>query len=557
MPTYQDDPTPYDHSYPDYPSQSYDRGRSPEPHPRTSHLAPPGAAAGAGLGVAAGAAAGALGSSVNHRLSARPSPERYSSRGLGAWNNDSWADLGSIDPHEIADEDDDGNPFADRHGARGAAAGAAGGAVAGGILMKSRDASGQYGQVPGGSNNDPEKSNWLKDQTTGHKRLKWMVGLLIGLIIVLAIVGGVVGGVITSQKSSSAGPGGSAADDDDGKHLTKDSSEIKALMNNKNLHKVFPGMDYTPLGAQYPDCLTKPVSQNNVTKDVAVLSQLSHDIRLYGTDCNQTSMVLQAMTDLDVNQNMKLWMGVYLNGNDTTNKRQLDQLYSTLDDPGTDRSVIAGVIVGNELLYEQTFPLDKLTQTMNDVKSELKKRSINVPVATSDLGDNWTKAKSMVQVSDIIMSNIHPFFAGQPVDQAASWTYSFWSNNDLGLTANDPSKKQIISEVGWPSVGGNDCGIDPNSNKNVKCKSPTEGSVAGIDEMNKFMADFVCEANKNGTGYFWFEAFDEPWKVQFDDPSTGLPPVEDHWGLMDVNRNLKPGVIIPDCGGVEAKGANG
>ncbi len=24
---------------------------------------------------------------------------------------------------------------------------------------------------------------------------------------------------------------------------------------------------------------------------------------------------------------------------------------------------------------------------------------------------------------------------------------------------------------------------------------------------------------------------------------------EDKWGLMDVNRNLKPGVVIPSCGG--------
>lgn len=27
---------------------------------------------------------------------------------------------------------------------------------------------------------------------------------------------------------------------------------------------------------------------------------------------------------------------------------------------------------------------------------------------------------------------------------------------------------------------------------------------------------------------------------------------EDKWGLMDVNRNLKKGVTIPDCGGQTA-----
>lgn len=43
-----------------------------------------------------------------------------------------------------------------------------------------------------------------------------------------------------------------------------------------------------------------------------------------------------------------------------------------------------------------------------------------------------------------------------------------------------------------------------------------------------------------------FEAFDEPWKEQLNEPGKEW---EDKWGLMDLARNLKPGVKIPDCGG--------
>lgn len=43
-----------------------------------------------------------------------------------------------------------------------------------------------------------------------------------------------------------------------------------------------------------------------------------------------------------------------------------------------------------------------------------------------------------------------------------------------------------------------------------------------------------------------FEAFDEPWKVQFN---TEDRQWEDKWGLMDIDRKLKPGLKIPDCGG--------
>ena len=43
-----------------------------------------------------------------------------------------------------------------------------------------------------------------------------------------------------------------------------------------------------------------------------------------------------------------------------------------------------------------------------------------------------------------------------------------------------------------------------------------------------------------------FEAFDEPWKVAKNEPGKEW---EDKWGLMDIDRKLKPGLIIPDCEG--------
>ena len=46
-----------------------------------------------------------------------------------------------------------------------------------------------------------------------------------------------------------------------------------------------------------------------------------------------------------------------------------------------------------------------------------------------------------------------------------------------------------------------------------------------------------------------FEAFDEPWKVKYNTPTEQW---EDKWGIMDVDRNLKSGIKIPDCGGKTA-----
>ena len=54
------------------------------------------------------------------------------------------------------------------------------------------------------------------------------------------------------------------------------------------------------------------------------------------------------------------------------------------------------------------------------------------------------------------------------------------------------------------------------------------------------------EKGRGLTRFIRFEAFDEPWKEQFNEPGKEW---EDKWGLMDLARKLKPGVKIPDCDG--------
>ncbi|KAI9793558.1 MAG: hypothetical protein M1816_007991 [Peltula sp. TS41687] len=467
-------------------------------------------------------------------------------------------------------------PGSSRAGTAGSGAAAATGAAAAGGVMgtlgrwasrsgkhgsntSGPNGAGQYGPVPGGggggasgsgsggngfgSGSDlvvEEKSEWLNRQHRGTRKLKWLVGIVIVILLAGAIAGGIVGGVLGSRRGNDGSTSGSRSSDskkDKDGDLTKDSPEIKALMGNPNLHKVFPGMDYTPLGAQYPDCLKNPPSQNDVTQDVAVLSQLTNRIRLYGTDCNQTEMVLHSIDVLDLKQDAKVWLGVWQDRNKTTNARQLEQMYSILDKHGAEP--FAGVIVGNEVLYKQDMSETQLAQMLLDVRSNLTAKAIKLPVTTSDLGDNWHP--QLASAADIVMANIHPFFSGTEVDKAAGWAWSFWQEHNVLPTATLPNRpKQVMGEVGWPSGGGNHCGA-------VACTDTTSHSVAGIAQMNEFMDTFVCQSLANGTEFFWFEAFDEPWKGPlFNEPGKEW---EDKWGLMDAKRKLKTGVKIPDCGG--------
>ncbi|KAL9638679.1 MAG: hypothetical protein Q9164_001407 [Protoblastenia rupestris] len=465
-----------------------------------------------------------------------------------------------IDPDEIEDDGEDimAPPVPRRKSMLGLnprsrntvpeAAPVAGGAAAGGVLgalgglvgrsanneNESRDASGHYGPVggPPAEEMQAEKSEWLNSQTAGRKRLRWVVGVIVVIILIGAIVGGVIGGIKRSRSDGGdSSSGQSAADDAASGDLNKDSEEIKKLLNNPDLHKVFPGVDYTPFNAQYPECLSNPPSQNNITRDVAVLSQLTNTIRLYGTDCNQTEMVIHALSQLAL-PDIKIWLGVWLDKNTTTNDRGMNHMYDILAKNGA--KPFAGVVVGNEVLYREDLQELELGQLLSDVKQNLTAQKIDLPVATSDLGDAWTAG--LAANVDVVMSNIHPFFAGKTVETATAWTWNFWQTRDVPLTQGT-TKKNVISEVGWPSGGGKGCG---------EAKTCVEGSVAGVDEMNTFMDSFVCQSLANGTDFFWFEAFDEPWKIRFN---TAGREWEDKWGLMDPGRKLKKGLKIPDCGG--------
>ncbi|KIY64983.1 glycoside hydrolase family 17 protein [Cylindrobasidium torrendii FP15055 ss-10] len=407
-------------------------------------------------------------------------------------------------------------------GAAAFGAGAAGGAAAYGARQGQNTYNSNSGMAA-------QNSDWMEKgtQSGGSGKRKWIIiGGLVGLLAIIIV--GVALGVTLSKKSSSTTSGSSSSS----------SSDPSSFELDSDLHKSFYGIAYTPYGSQYPDCGN---SLEDIIKDIQIMSQLTTRVRLYGADCNQSALVLEAIKQTKVN--MTVYLGNYPSAtdNDVAYERQRDVLKEALQTYGTDN--VAGITVGNEYILNYMTSAsatdvngaaankgaEALIANINDTRSMLSDMSItNVPVGNADAGAYFNNL--VLESIDYGMANVHAWFAGTTIEDAAGWTWDFFQVNDVDLSDATTNKPPMsIAETGWPT-------------KSSSTEAETNGAAAAsVANLNTFLDTFVCQANKNGTEYFFFEFYDEKWK---DDQFGG---VEGWWGIFNANRTLKAGLTIPNC----------
>lgn len=392
------------------------------------------------------------------------------------------------------------------------------------------------------SNIDASRSNqWLEKQESGSKRSKWIVIgsaiTLLGLIVIGVVVGVVVAHNVKKSPSSAAKSGSSGSNSPQVVNQTN-PNDPSTFVKDSRLKQSFYGIAYTPEGSQLPQCGN---SLPDVIQDIQLLSQLTKRIRLYGADCNQSALVLEAIKQTKVD--MTVYLGNYAipDDNNAAYDRQRDVIKSTLQTYGATN--VGGITVGNEYMlnyltdHASSDPNSAVGNTgaqaliadITDTRAMLKSISLDgkVPVGNSDAGSYFNTL--VLEAVDYGMSNVHPWFANTTIQAAAGWTASFFQDTNVAPAALLPNTpKMYIAETGWPTKSS-DAG---NANNGA--------SIASEGNLQIFLDTFVCQANQNGTGYFFFEYFDEQWKdIQFGG-------VEGWWGLFYSNRTLK-GITIPDC----------
>jgi hypothetical protein len=167
--------------------------------------------------------------------------------------------------------------------------------------------------------------------------------------------------------------------------------------------------------------------------------------------------------------------------------------------------------VGSEVLLRGDLTSEKLVEYMDQVRQAVP----NVPVATADTYAQLLTHPDIVEASDIVLVNYYPYWEGIALENAVPAIHDW--HGQVVKAAKD--KRVIVTETGWPSDG---------DTKGLAVPSPENAAF--------FFKNFISWARANGIEYYYFEAFDEPWKSQYEGPQGA------HWGIWDRYGNLKSGM---------------
>jgi glucan 1,3-beta-glucosidase len=82
------------------------------------------------------------------------------------------------------------------------------------------------------------------------------------------------------------------------------------------------------------------------------------------------------------------------------------------------------------------------------------KLSKHLPIGTSDAGS--VMSTTLGAGIDYFMANVHPYFGGLAIADAAKWTWDFFQEFDVAPAQASANKPAVyIAEVGWPSQSMN------------------------------------------------------------------------------------------------------
>jgi exo-beta-1,3-glucanase (GH17 family) len=174
--------------------------------------------------------------------------------------------------------------------------------------------------------------------------------------------------------------------------------------------------------------------------------------------------------------------------------------------------IIVAVNVGNEALVEWNDHMVSLERVIAFVRQV--KGAVEQPVTVAENYDWWRKhGKPLAAEVDFLAVHSYPAWEGKTIDEALAFTVE----NVTDVHAALPDEPIVVFEAGWATVANE------------------FGERASEANQARYYNEMLDWANSSNITVFFFEAFDEPWK---GDPNNPLG-AEKHWGLFNVDRTAK------------------
>lgn len=244
-------------------------------------------------------------------------------------------------------------------------------------------------------------------------------------------------------------------------------------------------------------------SATQIQNDLKLLySKGIREIRLYGTDCESTQLVLPVASSLG----MKVVQGFYIN------QYGIDSIDSAVTEfvnwvkQGGDLSVISSITIGNEAVTNGWVTASQLVAKIKSVRAQLKVIGYSGAISTAEIPGAFVSHPELCSPSnvDYVAVNAHPYFdPSSSADQSGKFVLG-----QRQIVQNACGSQYVrIVETGYPHAG--------NTNGNQVPSEVNQG-IAVTQIYNALKGDCIL-----------FSMWDDKWK----DP--GAYNVEWYFGIFN------------------------
>ena len=174
--------------------------------------------------------------------------------------------------------------------------------------------------------------------------------------------------------------------------------------------------------------------------------------------------------------------------------------------------IVSAVAVGNEALVSWNDHMVPVESVMAYVRTV--KEAVDQPVTVADNYDWWARhGQELAAELDFVSVHVYPLWEGRGIEDGTPFSIECMQRVREAL----PDARLAITEAGW-ATSANEF-----------------GERASEDNQARYYRELYDWAKDNNITTFFFEAFDESWKGDPNNPAGA----EKHWGLYFEDRTPK------------------